>query len=68
MGMMLIIGGVFIHIQLGRILDQQTKIDFDKPALQQQRESRILMIRAVEGVLLLVGVGLVVGGWLVGHS
>ena len=67
MGMTLIIGGVFIHTQLGRIFDQQTKKDFDNPERQQRRDSRILMFRSVEGVLLLIGVGIIVGGWLVGH-
>jgi len=68
MGVTMIIGGVFIHTQLGRFFDQQTKKDFDNPELQQSRASRIQMIRTMEGVLLLAGVGLVVGGWLVGHK
>ena len=68
MGVTLIIGGVFIHMQLGRIFDQQTKKNFDNPELQQRRESRILMIRAMEGVLLLAGVGRIVAGWLVGTN
>lgn len=60
-GSLLVIGGLFIHVQLASILDQQMK-KLEDPALQKELQNRARIVRAVEGFTFLLGAVLLVVG------